>query len=119
MKNPRIEIRQVNGEAGIFTEIYIDGHKLSGVRRFELKQEAGDSIPILTIDLNALDLSTDVMVLKLNQYGMGEISEISFKNTPTKDFIFSKAAEISGINEGELREKILSSWQGESPHSEK
>ena len=37
----KIEIRQVDGEKGIFTEILIDGHKISGVRSYELKQKAG------------------------------------------------------------------------------
>lgn len=75
----KIEIRQVKGENGIFTEIIVDGHKLNGVRRFELKQETGNNVPILTVDLNALDLSTDLGVVRLNQYGMGEIESIVFK----------------------------------------
>ena len=53
---PKIEIRQANGESGVFTEILIDGHKLTGVRKFELKQNVGDDVPTLTVDLNALDL---------------------------------------------------------------
>lgn len=80
MKNQKIEIRQCNGEQGIFTEILVDGHKLNGVRSFELKQGVGDSIPILTIDLNALYLSTDLPVLLVNQKGMGEIESIKFKD---------------------------------------
>lgn len=75
----KIEIKTV-GEKSIFTEIYVDGHKLTGVRRFELKQEVGNNMPILTVDLNALDLSTDVQILKFNQYGMGEIEELKFKS---------------------------------------
>ena len=31
MKVSKIEIRQVDGERGIFTEILVDGHKLEGV----------------------------------------------------------------------------------------
>lgn len=82
----KIEIRQVGEKPGIFTEILIDGHKIDGVRRFELKQNAGDSIPILTIDLNALDLSTDLVALHVNQEGIGEIEEIKFRgmNEPIK-----------------------------------
>lgn len=75
----KIEIKTV-GENSIFTEIYVDGHKLTGVRRFELKQEVGNNMPIFTVDLNALDLSTDVQILKFNQYGMGEIEELKFKS---------------------------------------
>jgi hypothetical protein len=75
----KIEIRQVDRKPGVFTEILIDGHKIEGVRRFELKQQAGESVPTLTIDLNALDLATDLMALRVNQKGAGEIEEIKFK----------------------------------------
>lgn len=80
MVTPKIEIRQCNGEQGIFTEILVNGHKLNGVRSFELKQGVGDDVPILTIDLNALNLSTDLMILQVNQQGFGEIESIKFKD---------------------------------------
>lgn len=83
MKASKIEIRQVDGEKGTFTEILVDGHKLEGVRSFELKQEVGNSIPILSIDLNALDLSTDLNLLQVNQKGIGEIESIKFKGQKT------------------------------------
>lgn len=82
MKTSKIEIRQVDGEKGIFTEILVDGHKLEGVRSFELKQGVGNSVPILSIDLNALNLSTDLKVLQVNQKGIGEIEGIKFKDLP-------------------------------------
>ena len=82
MKTSKVEIRQVEGEKGIYTEILIDGHKLKGVRSFELKQGVGDSKPILSIDLNAFDLSTDLQFLKVNQNGVGEIEGIKFKDNP-------------------------------------
>ena len=82
MKVLKIEIRQVNGECGIFTDILVDGHKLEGVRSFELKQGVGDSEPILSIDLIAFDLSTDLQFLKVNQNGVGEIEGIKFKDNP-------------------------------------
>ena len=82
MKTPKIEIRQVDGEKGIFTEILVDGHKLKGVRSFELKQGVGNSVPILSIDLNALNLSTDLQMLQVNQKGIGEIEGIKFKDLP-------------------------------------
>lgn len=81
-ETPKLEIRQVNNEKGIFTEILIDGHKIDGVRSFELKQGVGDSIPILSIDLNALNLSTDLKMLQINQKGIGEIEGIKFKDSP-------------------------------------
>lgn len=83
MKASKIEIRQVDGEKGIFTEILVDGHKLEGVRSFELKQEVGNSMPTLSIDLNALNLSTDLKLLQMNQKGIGEIESIKFKGQET------------------------------------
>lgn len=82
MKASKIEIRQVEREQGIFTEILVDGHKIEGVRSFELKQGVGDSTPILSIDLNALNLSTDLKMFQVNQKGIGEIEGIKFKDLP-------------------------------------
>lgn len=76
----KIEIRQVDGEHGIFTEVLIDGHKIDGVRRFTLNQEVGDGIPTLTLDLNALNLATDMRMVRIMQEGLGEIESIKFKN---------------------------------------
>lgn len=81
MEASKIEIHQCEGEEGIFTEIFIDGHKINGVRSFSLKQGVGNSIPVLTIDLNALNFSTDIQMLRLVQDGMGEIESIKFKNS--------------------------------------
>ena len=79
MKASKIEIHQVEQEQGVFTEILVDGHRLEGVRSFELKQGVGDSVPVLSIDLNALNLSTDLKLLQVNQKGIGEIESIKFK----------------------------------------
>lgn len=108
-KYSKIEIKSINEEGTIFTELYIDGHKIDGVRRFTLNQEVGNSIPTLTIDLNALNLKIDGQAV-LYQYGMGNITDISFEEMPSKGFILKKAAEISGIDEETLRQKVLSSW---------
>ena len=113
-KYPLIEIKSKGEAPTIFTEIYVDGHKLRGVRRFELKQEVGNSIPTLTVDLNALNLSTDVQTV-LYQYGMSGISDISFEKDPTKDYIFSKMSELYGIDEEEARTKVYSEWNKENP----
>lgn len=75
----KIEIRQVDGEKGIFTEILIDGHKIDGVRSFMLKQGVGDDVPTMTLDLNALELATDMKMLRIRQEGLGEIESINFK----------------------------------------
>lgn len=76
----KIEIRQVDGKHGIFTEVLIDGHKIDGVRRFTLNQGVGDGIPTLTLDLNALNLATDMRMVRIMQEGLGEIESIKFKN---------------------------------------
>lgn len=83
MKASKIEIRQVEQEQGVFTEILVDGRKLEGARSFELKQGVGNSVPILSIDLNALNLSTDLQTLQVNQKGIGEIESIKFKGQKT------------------------------------
>ena len=75
----KIEIRQVDGDKGIFTEILIDGHKIDGVRSFMLKQGVGDDVPTMTLDLNALELATDMKMLRIRQEGLGEIESINFK----------------------------------------
>ena len=75
----KIEIRQVDGQEGIFTEILIDGHKIDGVRSFTLKQGVGDYVPTMTLDLNALDIATDMKMLRIRQEGLGEIESINFK----------------------------------------
>lgn len=76
--HPKIEIKSIGGNGGtIYNEILIDGHKLRGVRRFKLEREVGNSIPTLTIDLNALNVSVDTPAL-LYQEGFSEM-EINFK----------------------------------------
>lgn len=74
----KIEIRQVEGEK-IFTEICIDGHKIDGVRGYELKQDKA-GFPVLTIDLNAFDIATDLRTLQLNQKYVGTIESIKFRD---------------------------------------
>lgn len=87
MAVPHIEIKskEHDGNGTIFMEIFVDGHKLTGVRRFELKADVGNSLPILTVDLNAIDLAVDTQLLRLNHYGLGEIKDIIFKNDPSED----------------------------------
>lgn len=114
MKTPKIEIRQVDGEKGIFTEILVDGHKLEGVRSFELKQGVGDSVPVLSIDLNALNLSTDLQTLQVNQKGIGEIESIKFNGQEMpvefgiRDEIFKEAAHTGKLGEKTISECVAS-----------
>lgn len=80
---PRIEIKSKGfgkeGNDSIFTDIFVDGHKLRGVRSFELKKDSANSVPILTLDLNALDLSVDCQML-LRHKGFLKDMEIIFKD---------------------------------------
>lgn len=74
----KIEIKTKKGTSGVFTEIFVDGRKLRGVRRAVLVLEGGfNKIPTLTLDLNALDISVDGEFLT-RQEGYGEIG-IRFK----------------------------------------
>lgn len=73
-KRPKIEIKSKGH--GI-TQIYIDGHELNGVRQFKLSQYATD-MPILTVDLNALDISVEGEFI-LRHEGFAEEMEITFK----------------------------------------
>ena len=54
MENSRIEIKT----DGAFSQIFIDGKKLNGVRNYKLEHAAGKA-PTLTLDLNAFDLTVD------------------------------------------------------------
>ena len=112
MKTSKIEIRQVNGNEGIFTEILVDGHKLEGVRSFELKQGVGDSEPILSIDLNALNLSTDLQMLQVNQKGIGEIEGIKFKDSPRMlEFNIQKVTHTANIDGKTITECVTDGIQ--------
>lgn len=77
MNNPRIEIKTKGDGESLFTEIYVDGHKLRGVRSFRLERKVGNSVPTLTVDLNALNIAVDQYVI-LKHDGYGEI-DIKFK----------------------------------------
>lgn len=109
METSKVEIRQVEGEKGIYTEILIDGHKLEGVRSFELKQGVGDSEPILSIDLNAFDLSTDLQMLQVNQKGIGEIEEIKFKDSQRMlEFNIQKVTHTEKVDKKIIAECVTS-----------
>lgn len=52
---------------GAFSEIFIDGKKIEGVRCYELTHGAG-GVPILRIDLNALKLDVDGRILLYDKH---------------------------------------------------
>ena len=55
-----IEIKTNNNKG--YTEIFVDGHKLNGVRSFNLAQD-GYGLPTLTVDLNAVNISVDCVAI--------------------------------------------------------
>lgn len=59
-----------NEEKG-YTEIFVDGHKLKGVRSFELKEDVSGA-PTLTVDLNAINLSVDCLCF-MRHKGYGDM----------------------------------------------
>lgn len=75
MPNSRIEIKSTDGT---YSELFIDGHPIHGVRSMRFEKKA-HSMPILTLDLNALDISVDSPMV-LRQDGIDEDIEIHFKD---------------------------------------
>lgn len=69
-KHPKIEIT-TSKSGGAFTEIFVDGHKIPGVRSHKIEHGAGNFLPTLTLDLNAFNLSVDVPVRWIRDIEMG------------------------------------------------
>ena len=70
-----------------FTEVFIDGQKIKGVRRLEFTHGAGGK-PILKLDLNALDLSVDgkILLYDLNS-AQGMDLRLLPENLPEEDLM--------------------------------
>lgn len=69
----RIEIRTIDNS--LFTELYIDGHRVDGVRGFKLEQTA--TIPArLTVDLSYLDVAIDQQCVLYSKSPDRKIKEI-------------------------------------------
>jgi hypothetical protein len=64
----------------LVTKIFFDGQQIKGVRSFTLRQDAETRIPILNLDIRAVDISVDCPLLKVNQDGIGEIKYMEFQN---------------------------------------
>ena len=69
----KIEIKTKGNPPSAFTEVYIDGHQIKGIRSYNLDHGAGNKIPTLTLDLNALDVSVDSLVEKVKSLDGREI----------------------------------------------
>ena len=74
----RIEIKSKHENGTVFTEVFIDGKKLEGVRSYELSHGAGNA-PILKLDINALNIAVDAEVLMYDQNSLREM-EIIWKD---------------------------------------
>lgn len=70
-KHSRIEIKSTDGAC---CEVKVDGHVLHGVRSVKFEKKSLD-VPILTLDLSALDISIDSPCI-IKQDGMGDSLEI-------------------------------------------
>lgn len=68
----RIEIKSEKDNGSIITEVYIDGKKIEGVRSCEFKQSAG-SVPVLQLDINALNVSIDSPAVIMDKNLMKEM----------------------------------------------
>lgn len=69
MKISKIEIKT----NGTIAEIFADGHELKGVRSYELTHSAG-GLPILRLDLNALNVSVDGDIVLFEKNSNQEMS---------------------------------------------
>lgn len=120
-EHPKIEIKNVE-DTSLFTEIFIDGHKLPGVRSWKLEQGVGNQLPTLTVDLNALNLSTDVAILKWSQEGMRDIERILFKDEPCflrfSEKEMRMIAERLGVTYDDLYKCLVALEEDERPSEE-
>ena len=72
MANNHIEIKTKENSSGVFTEIYVDGCLLKNVAGYELKHTAG-GVPMLTVDLLALNMTVDCPRAKIMNEHFGEL----------------------------------------------
>lgn len=72
MEKNRVTIKTKDNSDGVQTEIYIDDCLLKGVKSYELKHKAG-CIPVLTLELAAIDVSIDTPRLTIRNDALGEL----------------------------------------------
>ena len=73
-KYSRVEIKSIDGT---LTELFIDGHLVRGVRSLKFEKKSRE-MPVLTVDLSALNISID-SPMAIEQTGYGEM-KIKFKD---------------------------------------
>lgn len=90
-----VEIRSCGNsdEPSATTELYLNGHKLNGVRSYRLEQSAGN-LPRLILDLTVLRVSVDSNVTMFDKV-YGEEMEIHFKDNDAPQSAISLNADDS------------------------
>ena len=77
----RIEIKskETGGNGSVFTEVFLDGKQIHGVRGIRFENSVNKKIPIVTLDLVGLDVSIDGAFFELRHEGLGAIKSIEFE----------------------------------------
>ena len=76
----KIEIKTMGEAPSVFVQVLVDGRPIHGVRAISYKNDIEDRVPVIQLDLNALDVSVDSVMTRLNAKHGGEIAEIKFKD---------------------------------------
>ena len=81
MSFSRIEIKskETGGNGSVFTEVFLDGKQIHGVKEIRFENSVNDRLPIVTIDLVGLDVSIDSTHFELRHEGFGAIKSIEFE----------------------------------------
>lgn len=45
--------------SGPYTKVFVDGNEISGVRKFSVEQEVGQELPIIKLELCAMEVEFD------------------------------------------------------------
>ena len=77
----KIEIKSKDngGNGSVFTEVFLDGKQVRGVKGIRFENSVNNKVPIVTIDLAGLDVSIDSTLFKLRHEGFGAIKSIEFE----------------------------------------
>ena len=67
MNFSNIQIKSLSENGSVFTKLFIDGHEIKGIRSFELSNAAGNVMPILKLELNALSMDVDTTAIMFDK----------------------------------------------------
>lgn len=85
MNAPKIEIK-TQGSVG---HVIIDGHEIKGVRSADFHMNATE-LPIITLDLVAIDLTIDSMLVKIREKGSNQNIDSITIDGHTTNFCYPK-----------------------------